>query len=53
MAQDEQEPKPAPNVMELLTKILYRLDEIESMLEDLEGKMADIDDLPYRGSCDD
>ena len=48
----EQETKPAPDIMELLTKILYRLDEIESMLEDLEGKMADLD-LPYRGSYDD
>ena len=47
-------PSPAlePDIMELLTRILYRLDEIESMLEDVEGKLSDLE-LPYQGTCDD
>ena len=52
MTQGEQLDKPTPDIMELLTKILYRLDEIESMLEDVEGKLSDME-LPYQGSYDD
>ena len=41
-------PKTEPDIMAILAKILFRLDEIEVMLEEVDARLRDIDLPPDR-----